>query len=86
MQSLKFFDHFFCKIFQCFVCLNCFSLSFCSHLENRSLYRVTDCLFQVSNAEQLNVFVFLDFFILILNFQNSFCYGVPDIVSIFFTF
>ena len=46
--------------------------------------------FHASNVEQGNVFVFLDFLDLIFNFQKSrrslFCYGVPYIVSIFFTF
>ena len=39
-----------------------FFLFFCSLQENRSLYWTTSYLFYVSNAEQWNVFVFLEFF------------------------
>ena len=59
---------------------------FCSLQEDRSLYRMTSYLFYVLNAEQRNVFIFLEFVKLIFNFQKSkmsFCYGVPYIVPIF---
>ena len=58
-----------------------FFLFFCSLQEDRSLYRMTSYLFYVLNAEQWNVFVFLEFFKLNFNFQKScLCYGVPYIV------
>ena len=44
---------------------------FCSLQQVGFLSRMTRCLFYVSNADQWNVLVFLDFLNLIFNFQKS---------------
>ena len=55
----------------------CFFLFFCYLQEYRSLYRMTSYLFYVLNAEQWNVFVFLElifrFLNWFLNFKNQEC-------------
>ena len=55
-------------MFQCFVFMNS---AFCFLQEERYLYRMTSYPFYVLNAEQWNVFIFLEIFKLIFNFQKS---------------
>ena len=69
-------------MFQCFVCLvSAFSF----------LFRSGGWIFvsDGSNAEKLNVSFFLFFYFDFFYFQKSrisLCYGVPYVVSMFFTF
>ena len=71
MQSWKFFHHFIAECFNVsYLWILLFPI-FCSLQEDRSLYRMTSYLFDVLNAEQWNVFVFLEFFKLINNVQKS---------------
>ena len=67
-KNSLFYERSFAKSFNV---LYVWILLFCSDQVEGSLSWMTRCFFQVADAEQWNVFVFLDFFILILNFQRS---------------
>ena len=70
---LKFCWPFFCKMFQFFVFISSAFSYFLFSSGNRSLYRMINYLLYVLNAEQWNVFVFLEFFNWFLAFKNQEC-------------